>query len=85
MFLIIVIVNLVVCKIITVFERRNTTRPTEMCYNPPNPFVCYYVLYTSFITSVTNRDVNESGTKKQHHTFFEVVNERPQGDNYAGN
>jgi hypothetical protein len=43
------------------------------------------LLYASFITSVTNRDINESGTKKQHHTFFEVVNERPQGDNYAGN
>ena len=28
------------------------------------------LLYTSFITSVTNRDVNESGTKKHHHSFF---------------
>lgn len=69
----------------TVFERRNITRPTEMCYKPPKPFVCYILLYASFITSVTNRDVNESGTKKQHCAFFEVVNERPQGDNYAGN
>lgn len=56
-----------------------------MYYKPPKPFVCYILLYASFITSVTNRDVNESGTKKQHRAFFEVVNERPQGDNYAGN